>query len=97
MDLRNFECQICKRCYKRKGHYISHVEGHLGIKNYKCIKCGKGFARYYVARCHEENCRPIATPVIDCFSNDGESDINARVVSDGAQMDAKDTDSFPYL
>ena len=85
-DVRNFECQICKRSFKWKSDCIRHEEEHLGVKNFKCIKCGKSFSRHYNAQFHENNCCQKDVSVSDSYSDDGLSDLTDNGVCDDEKI-----------
>ena len=57
-----------------------HVENHFGIKNFKCMKCDRGFATYQHARYHEERC--CQHDVSDSHSGDGESSLTDNGTAD---------------
>ena len=72
---RNFKCGICDKAFAQVGNRNVHELIHLGVKNYKCVKCDKPFAHYYNTLRHEKICCKNATPVSDCSSVSGESDM----------------------
>ena len=80
--VQDFQCHICGRRFSRQSSCNRHVEGHFGFKNFKCTVCDRGFAEYSTAQAHEEVCRQNATPVTNCVSDFGESDMTDIEVCD---------------
>lgn len=49
-----FQCQKCPKKYSRKSDLNRHYNGtHTGQREYKCLFCGKGFARKDVCKRYE--------------------------------------------
>ena len=38
-----FQCEICKKTFNQKTHFITHKLTHIGLKPFKCDICDKDF------------------------------------------------------
>lgn len=47
-----FDCNVCGKSYKQKGHLKRHYAIHSGTKPFCCPVCGKNFTRKDVMRTH---------------------------------------------
>ena len=83
--------------FKHPGARSRHEEEHLRVKNFNCVKCGKGFLRYEHALSHEKICRKNDVDASGCCIDDGKLNLFDIEVCDDEQMEVKDTDGYTYL
>merc|ERR1719222_690827 len=48
------KCPLCGSTHKNKSNLRAHMKSHLGIKDYTCDLCGKGFAHTQILKRHVE-------------------------------------------
>ena len=44
-EVKNHECDICKKKFTQKGDLVRHFRIHLGEKPYGCAECGKWYTQ----------------------------------------------------
>ena len=48
LNLRDYKCDMCGKCFKRRSHLICHMAKHSNLRDHTCDMCGKSFKQ----RCH---------------------------------------------
>ena len=58
-NVKDYECDICKKKFTLKGDLVKHFRIHLGEKPYGCAECGKWFTQpsgrnKHISKYHKE-------------------------------------------
>ena len=48
----NFQCHMCEKAYKSKGHLTDHIKTHTDAKNFECNICHKKFNLDFLLKRH---------------------------------------------
>ena len=55
-DKPKYICQVCRKKFMEKHHYVGHMNQHLNIKPHKCKHCRSNFQHEASLRKHENSC-----------------------------------------
>lgn len=54
-----YHCPHCADTFTTSHNLQSHIRSHLGVRPYKCQRCGRGFGTKHDRKRHEKRCKPL--------------------------------------